>query len=69
MTLERARDLLRRQVEFGGGYQRNGARLILAEVGREHGQAAVDALIRELDLEAVFGFAPGSYFSSPATKD
>lgn len=60
MTLERARQLLRTQASFGGGYNRQGARLILAEVAREHGQAAVDGLIRELELERVFGIKPGA---------
>lgn len=59
MTLERARQLLGTQISFGGGYNRNGARLILAEVAKEHGQEAADALIRELGLEQLFGFAPG----------
>ncbi len=62
MTLERARDLLRQRAQFDGGYQRNGARLVLAEVGRELGQDAVGALIRELDLGRIFGFAPGTRF-------
>ena len=43
MTLEKARELLGTQVSFGGGYNRQGARLILADVAREHGQDAVDA--------------------------
>jgi hypothetical protein len=55
MTLEKARELLRTQASFAGGYQRNGARLILAEVAREHGQAAADALVRELELDKIFG--------------
>ena len=46
MTLEKARQLLTTQVSFGGGYNRNGARLIIADVIREHGQAAADQLIR-----------------------
>ena len=62
MTLEKARELLRTQVSFGGGYNRNGTRLILAEVAREHGQQAVDALIRELGIDRVFGIAPGTRF-------
>jgi hypothetical protein len=49
-------------VSFGGGYNRNGTRLILAEVAREHGQPAVDALIRELGIDRVFGIAPGTRF-------
>ena len=62
MTLERARELLEVQVGLASGYNRNAAKLILAEVMREHGQAAVDGLIRELGLQEAFGFAPGSLF-------
>ena len=62
MTLDKARELLQAQVAFGGGYQRNGARLILAEVQRQHGPAATEQLIRELGLDAVFGFQPGESF-------
>lgn len=66
MTLDRARELIRTQLQFGGGYNRNAVRLILGEVQREHGQAAVDGLIRELNLEQAFGLAPGSDFSGVA---
>jgi hypothetical protein len=59
MTLEKARQLLGTQVSFGGGYNRQGARLILADVAKEHGQAAVDALIREFRLDQLFGFTAG----------
>ena len=59
MTLEKARQLLGTQVSFGGGYNRNGTRLILADVAKEHGQATADALIREFRLDQLFGFAPG----------
>ena len=59
MTLEKARELLQVQLSLGSGYNRNSAKLILAEVQREHGQAAVDDLIRGLDLETAFGFKPG----------
>ncbi len=65
MTLEKARELISVQANMGGGYNRNGARLILAEVQREHGQQAVDTLIREFDLETLFGFKPGTSFSAP----
>lgn len=58
MTLEKARQLLEVQAGFGGGYNRNGARLILAEVAREHGQAAADGLIRELHLDESLGISP-----------
>jgi len=62
MTLDKARELLQVQAHMAGGYNRNSAKLILAEVQREHGQNAVDRLIRELDLERIFGFAPGMSF-------
>ena len=62
MTLEKAEKLLAVQADFGGFYNANGAKLILAEVQREHGQQAVDTLIRELDLERIFGFVPGTVF-------
>jgi hypothetical protein len=66
MTLERARELIRTQLQFGGGYNRNAVRLLLGEIQREHGQAAVDGLIRELDLEQAFGLKSGSDFSGVA---
>ena len=66
MTLERARELLKVQADFGGFYNANGAKLILAEVRREHGQGAVDQLIRELELGRIFGFAPGAEFDGGA---
>lgn len=65
MTLEKARELLAVQAQMGGGYNRNGARLILAEIQREHGQQAVDQLIREFELESLFGFQPGTEFKAP----
>lgn len=60
MTLDKARQLLETQAGFGGGYNRNGARLIIADVIREHGQDAADRLIRELRLDDLFGFKPGT---------
>ncbi len=62
MTLDKARELLEKQAQVAGGYTRNGARLILAEVLKEHGQSAVDSLIRELNLEETFGFKEGTVF-------
>jgi hypothetical protein len=62
MTLDRARQLLKVQADFGGFYNANSAKLILSEVQKEHGQPAVDQLIRELGLEAIFGFQPGTRF-------
>lgn len=62
MTLEKATELLKVQADFGGFYNANSAKLILAEVSREHGQAAVDRLVRELNLDKIFGFEAGMHF-------
>ena len=62
MTLEKAKELLKVQADFGGFYNANSAKLILAEVSREHGQAAVDQLVREMNLDKVFGFEAGMRF-------
>ena len=62
MTLDRARQLLKVQADFGGFYNANSAKLILSEVMRVHGQPGVDALIVELALDRVFGFKPGTRF-------
>lgn len=59
MTLERARELIKIQVEMGGGYNRNSVRVLLAEVSREHGQSAVDQLIIEFSLDEQFGLQVG----------
>jgi hypothetical protein len=64
MTPDRAPELLRRRVEFDSGHNRNTARLVLREVQLEHGQAAVDGLIWELDLERHLGLRPCPDFSS-----
>ena len=62
MTLDRARQLLKIQADFGSFYNANSAKLILSEVQKEHGQAGVDQLIGELELDRVFGFQPGTRF-------
>ncbi len=40
-------------------YNRNSAKLIFAKIQREHGQMAVDQLIRDMDLETTFGIKAG----------
>lgn len=64
MTLERARELVALQAQLAGGYNRNSVKLILGEVQRHHGQQAVDSLIREFDLTAIFGIEQGRDLSS-----
>jgi len=66
MTPERANELIRQQLQFGSGYNRNAVRLILGEVQREHGQSAVDRLISELRLDESFNLKPGMDFSKVA---
>jgi len=63
MTLDRARELIRTQLQLGGGYDRNALRLLLGEVRREQGRQALDGLIREYDSEQAFGLKPGTDFS------
>jgi len=60
--------MLKVQANFGGFYNGNSAKLILSEVNREHGQAAVDRLIRELKLDEIFGFKPGIHFDGGLAK-
>ncbi|NOZ10823.1 MAG: hypothetical protein GXP09_07295 [Gammaproteobacteria bacterium] len=69
MTIDKAHELLEVQAGFGGFYNGNSAKLILSEVSREHGQAAVDQLIRELELEHIFGFKPGTEFKGGLAID
>ena len=68
MTIDRARELLQVQLKFGGYYNRNSARMILADVQREHGIPAADALIAELNLTEVFGIEPGKPLSTPGNE-
>ena len=51
MTLGTAHEPIVMHVELGSGYNRNAARMVLGEVMRDHGQAAVDQLIRVHGLE------------------
>ena len=69
MTLERARQLLKVQADFGGFYNANSSKLILSEVMKEHGQPAVDELIVELGLDRIFGFRPGTRFEGGLALD
>jgi hypothetical protein len=64
MTLEKARELFEVQAYIGQGYSFNSAKLILAEVQREHGMEATNRLITELDMQTVFGFEKGQSFQS-----
>lgn len=64
MTLEKARELIAMHSSLGSGYNRNAARMVLGEVMRDHGQQAVDNLIKEFDLEKQWQIKPGTHFES-----
>ncbi len=64
MTLDKAHELIAMHVGLGSGYNRNTARLVLGEVMRDHGQQAVDQLIRDYGLEQKWGIKPGTHFES-----
>jgi hypothetical protein len=53
--MDKARELLQVQVNFGGGDNRNAAKPILIEVQKDHGQAVVDGLNREFGMSELFG--------------
>ena len=59
MTPERARELIRQQMSFSSGCNRNAIRLILGEIQREHGQSVTDTLVLEFNLEQAFDIKPG----------
>lgn len=66
MTIDKAREIIKQQISFGSGYNRNAVRLLLGEIQREHGQQAGDRLIKELNLEQAFGLRPGTNFTRVA---
>jgi hypothetical protein len=54
MKIDRASELLSVQTTFGGGYNRNAAKLILAELHRDCGEVCVNQLIQELRLDEIW---------------
>jgi len=62
MTLDKAREYMAVHAEIASGYNRNGAKMLLVDVQKNHGQTGVDALIREYNLEELFGFKLGTEF-------
>lgn len=65
MTIDKARELIKVQANLGGGYNSNAVKLILAEVRHSHGQQAVDSIIKEFELERIFGLHVGTSFARP----
>jgi len=63
MQISRAHELIQQQMAFNSGYNRNAVRMILGEVSRVHGDAAVKQLFREFALESQFELDPNSDYS------
>lgn len=64
MTLDKARELIETHVMMASGYNRNATKMVLGELNRDEGQQAVDRLIREFNLDELWGFQPGTHFKS-----
>lgn len=64
MTLEKTHGLIAMHKPPGSGYKQNAAKLVLGEVMRDHGQAAVDSLVREYGLEELWDIKHGTKFES-----
>ncbi len=62
MTLERVQELLLIQAGFGSFYNGTSVKLFLSEAQKEHGQVAVEQLIRDCGLQQVFDSKPGTRF-------
>jgi len=64
MTLDKAREIIADHVFIAGGYNQTATKMILGEINKDHGQQAVDQLIREFSLDELWGFMPGTHFKS-----
>ncbi|MCW9012136.1 MAG: hypothetical protein OQL06_00015 [Gammaproteobacteria bacterium] len=64
MTLEKAREMISTHVQMGSGYNRNATKMVLGELNKDQGQAAVDQIIREFRLDEMWDFQPGTHFES-----
>ena len=63
MQINRARELIEQQMAFNSGYNRNAVRMILGEVARVHGAAAVKQLFRQFPLQEQFELDPDEDYS------
>ena len=64
MTLDKAREIIAERVAISGGYNQTATKMVLGELQKDEGQAAVDTIIREFNLEELWGYAPGTRFES-----
>ena len=59
MTIDKAKELIATQMQFGSGYNRHSIRLILSEIQNEYGQQGVDILIKAFNLDQKMGMMLG----------
>lgn len=64
MTLDKANELIAMHVDLGSGYNRNAVKMVLGEVDLDHGQIAVDRLIRDQKLKGKWEIKPSTQFTS-----
>ena len=64
MTLDKAREIIADHVFIAGGYNQTATKMILGELQKEHGQQAVDSIIREFSLDELWNFQVGTHFES-----
>ena len=59
MTIDKAKEYIATQMQFGSGYNRHSIRLILLDVQKEYGQQGVDILIKSFNLDQKIGLPLG----------
>ena len=64
MTLDKAREIISDHVAIAGGYNQTATKMVLGELNKDQGQAAVDQIILEFRLDELWGFMPGTHFKS-----
>ena len=64
MTLEKAREMISTHVQMGSGYNRTATIMVLGELNKDQGQAAVDQIIHEFRLDELWDLQPGTQFES-----
>jgi len=63
MQITRAYELIQEQMAFNSIYNRNAVRMILGEVARVHGDAAVERIFKDFELERQFELDPNADYS------
>ena len=56
MTLEKAGEMIADHVAIAGDYNQTSSKIVLGELQNDVGHNAVDSIIREFGLQALWGF-------------